>query len=214
MKADLAAHYIPVEHSAAGGWPTWLRGQARYRVAAPAILATARPASQRQCRFRLLTLQAKAPSLMSGALEQGRFAALNHLLLQSEAYAKFLESQMRDIEETMDQATEAGPSTQQGKAGGKRGRGDAGTAAAKRAKSSLTPTQRLLPLLKADLRDYQIRGVKWLISLYENGVNGILADQMGLGKTVSASRSRGPWSPAMTHICVHLRITSAAGPAY
>jgi hypothetical protein len=26
--------------------------------------------------------------------------------------------------------------------------------------------------------------VKWLISLYQNGLNGILADQMGLGKTV------------------------------
>lgn len=28
------------------------------------------------------------------------------------------------------------------------------------------------------LRDYQIRGLNWLISLYENGVNGILADEM------------------------------------
>jgi hypothetical protein len=26
--------------------------------------------------------------------------------------------------------------------------------------------------------------VTWLISLYQNGLNGILADQMGLGKTV------------------------------
>ena len=29
-----------------------------------------------------------------------------------------------------------------------------------------------------------MRGVKWLIALYVNGLNGILADQMGLGKTV------------------------------
>lgn len=28
------------------------------------------------------------------------------------------------------------------------------------------------------LRDYQIRGLNWLISLYENGINGILADEM------------------------------------
>jgi ATP-dependent DNA helicase len=34
------------------------------------------------------------------------------------------------------------------------------------------------------MRDYQLKGVKWLISLYQNGLNGILADQMGLGKTV------------------------------
>lgn len=28
------------------------------------------------------------------------------------------------------------------------------------------------------LRDYQIRGLNWMISLYENGINGILADEM------------------------------------
>lgn len=28
------------------------------------------------------------------------------------------------------------------------------------------------------LRDYQTRGLNWLISLYENGINGILADEM------------------------------------
>lgn len=27
-------------------------------------------------------------------------------------------------------------------------------------------------------------GLNWLISLYEIGINGILADQMGLGKTI------------------------------
>ncbi|CAA6657592.1 unnamed protein product [Spirodela intermedia] len=31
---------------------------------------------------------------------------------------------------------------------------------------------------------YQLKGVKWLISLWQNGLNGILADQMGLGKTI------------------------------
>ena len=34
------------------------------------------------------------------------------------------------------------------------------------------------------MRGYQLKGVKWLVSLYQNGLNGILADQMGLGKTV------------------------------
>ena len=34
------------------------------------------------------------------------------------------------------------------------------------------------------LKDYQMVGVNWLISLYELGINGILADQMGLGKTI------------------------------
>ena len=50
-----------------------------------------------------------------------------------------------------------------------------------------------------ELRDYQLKGVEWLASLYENGLNGILADEMynlfsilhhfntanrGLGKTI------------------------------
>ena len=29
-----------------------------------------------------------------------------------------------------------------------------------------------------EMRDYQIRGLNWMISLYENGINGILADEM------------------------------------
>ena len=29
------------------------------------------------------------------------------------------------------------------------------------------------------LKDYQLEGVRWLLSLYENGVSGILADEMG-----------------------------------
>lgn len=43
----------------------------------------------------------------------------------------------------------------------------------------------LVPLLTGgQLKQYQIKGVKWLISLWQNGLNGILADQMGLGKTI------------------------------
>ena len=37
------------------------------------------------------------------------------------------------------------------------------------------------------LKDYQLEGVRWLVSLYENGVSGILADEMGLGKTIQVS---------------------------
>ena len=28
------------------------------------------------------------------------------------------------------------------------------------------------------MRDYQVRGLNWMIGLYENGINGILADEM------------------------------------
>ncbi|KAJ1615063.1 brahma-like protein [Cryptosporidium canis] len=34
------------------------------------------------------------------------------------------------------------------------------------------------------LREYQMKGLEWLVSLYNNNLNGILADAMGLGKTV------------------------------
>lgn len=43
----------------------------------------------------------------------------------------------------------------------------------------------VVPLLTGGkLKSYQLKGVKWLISLWQNGLNGILADQMGLGKTI------------------------------
>lgn len=44
--------------------------------------------------------------------------------------------------------------------------------------------QALVPLIQGELRDYQLKGVKWMVSLWSNGINGILGDQMGLGKTV------------------------------
>lgn len=38
--------------------------------------------------------------------------------------------------------------------------------------------------IKGEMRDYQIDGLNWLVSLHDNGINGILADDMGLGKTL------------------------------
>lgn len=37
---------------------------------------------------------------------------------------------------------------------------------------------------KGSLKEYQLKGLKWLDSLYIQGINGILADEMGLGKTI------------------------------
>lgn len=37
-------------------------------------------------------------------------------------------------------------------------------------------------MLSVTLKDYQLKGLRWLASLYEQGINGILADEMGLGK--------------------------------
>lgn len=52
-----------------------------------------------------------------------------------------------------------------------------------------------------ELRDYQLRGIRWLASLFVNGINGILADQMGLGKTVQT----------IGMLC-HLRSKAILGP--
>lgn len=39
-------------------------------------------------------------------------------------------------------------------------------------------------LLHGSLRDYQQVGVEWLANLHRKHLNGILADETGLGKTV------------------------------
>ncbi|KAI5070128.1 hypothetical protein GOP47_0014471 [Adiantum capillus-veneris] len=39
-------------------------------------------------------------------------------------------------------------------------------------------------LIGGKLREYQMNGLRWMVSLYNNNLNGILADEMGLGKTV------------------------------
>lgn len=40
--------------------------------------------------------------------------------------------------------------------------------------------------VKADLRDYQKKGIQWLQMLHHYGFGGVLADDMGLGKTLQA----------------------------
>ena len=81
------------------------------------------------------------------------------------------------------QFDEPEPAAAVGSKRGKQAKG--GSSSAKKAKTEAKrPTQALLPNIKGDLRPYQLKGVGWLISLWTNGLNGILADQMGLGKTV------------------------------
>lgn len=45
----------------------------------------------------------------------------------------------------------------------------------------------LIDIKAGEMRDYQIRGLNWMISLYENGINGILADEMVSWQTNCAS---------------------------
>ncbi|OVA18695.1 SNF2-related [Macleaya cordata] len=143
-------------------------------------------------------------------LNDTQFNKLDELLTQTKLYSEFLLEKMEDItfdgaEET--QKEEAVPK-KRGR-GGKRKKAtnQYNTRKAQKAvaamlsrsqegidpeDANLTEEQRvekeqaaLVPLLTGGtLKSYQIKGVKWLISLWQNGLNGILADQMGLGKTI------------------------------
>ena len=52
----------------------------------------------------------------------------------------------------------------------------------------------LNPKLNVTLKDYQKRGLSWLIDMENNGKNGIfgglLCDEMGLGKTLGIDKKR------------------------
>jgi superfamily II DNA or RNA helicase len=70
--------------------------------------------------------------------------------------------------------------------------------------------------LRAELRDYQVEGCRWLLRLAAWGAGGCLADDMGLGKTVQAlavllSRARlGPsLVVAPTSVCLNWREEAA-----
>lgn len=39
-------------------------------------------------------------------------------------------------------------------------------------------------LIGGTLKNYQLEGLQWLVSLYNNNLSGILADEIGLGKTI------------------------------
>ncbi len=51
---------------------------------------------------------------------------------------------------------------------------------------STTTQKPSYPLLRATLRPYQQLGVEWLYTLYQNGLSGLLSDDMGVGKTHQA----------------------------
>ncbi|KAK9815465.1 hypothetical protein WJX72_004092 [[Myrmecia] bisecta] len=112
-------------------------------------------------------------------LDDKRFKQLDELLNQTDLYTRFLSEQMEHIENSTVEEAQQAPA----KAGTKR-KGGRHVAAGPKKRKPGSATKELLPLVEGELRDYQLKGVKWLVSLYQNGLNGILADQMGLGKTV------------------------------
>jgi ATP-dependent DNA helicase len=125
----------------------------------------------------------------SVVLEKAKYAQLDKLLDQSKLYTQFLTEQMNVAEQYTMKSAET-----QAKKKKKTGKKDEAL--------SLEETAReLCPGFAGSLRDYQLKGVQWLISLYQNGLNGILADQMGLGKTVQT----------IAFLC-HMRSKGVVGP--
>jgi len=126
------------------------------------------------------TAQKKPAELSSSAI-----ANLDCLLDKASIFSKFLHERIHEsllqtsVEESP--ASKKRPAAQDATPKKKR------TVAPPSASKTPEPSSALLPSAFRDstrLRDYQVAGIKWLISLYENGLNGILADEMGLGKTV------------------------------
>ncbi|MED6155675.1 ATP-dependent DNA helicase ddm1 [Stylosanthes scabra] len=142
-------------------------------------------------------------------LTETQFNKLDELLTQTKLYSEFLLEKMDDITLNVgEQENEAEEKVVgRGRASKRKAASQCNTRKAKRAvvamltrsKESvkiedinMTEEERtekeqkeLMPLLTGGkLKSYQLKGVKWLISLWQNGLNGILADQMGLGKTI------------------------------
>ena len=57
------------------------------------------------------------------------------------------------------------------------------------------------PGLTGIMKSYQLEGFSWLVGLFENGLNGILADETGLGKTIQTIA-----------FFAHMRAKGASGP--
>ncbi|KVI08839.1 ATP-dependent DNA helicase DDM1 [Cynara cardunculus var. scolymus] len=142
-------------------------------------------------------------------LSETQFTKLDELLTQTQLYSEFLLEKMDDITkngltedvvEVKEEKKRVRGSKRKAASNYNRGKAKKAVAAMLTRSEEGTPSKdinlskeekaekeqaELVPLLTGGkLKPYQIKGVKWLISLWQNGLNGILADQMGLGKTI------------------------------
>uniref|UniRef100_M8BCQ9 Lymphoid-specific helicase n=1 Tax=Aegilops tauschii TaxID=37682 RepID=M8BCQ9_AEGTA len=111
-----------------------------------------------------------------------RVSKLDELLTKTQLFSEFLLERMEQItDKAVEVKDEEEPVEEQ-----KKGRGRKRKAKAKPKYNdmdhwSFSLVRHYVNLL---LLLTMIKGIKWLISLWQNGLNGILADQMGLGKTI------------------------------
>lgn len=134
-----------------------------------------------------------------------RNSQLDFLLNRAKEYSDFISNDIQELQEGMQAEALAAAAKAEKK--NKKSKQDGGKKK-KRKKNNGEPTEGEMALGKAQetyskskaaaamkpifiqpknlangctLKDYQLEGVRWLVSLYENGVSGILADEMGLG---------------------------------
>ncbi|KAK6258363.1 SNF2 [Theobroma cacao] len=140
-------------------------------------------------------------------LNDTQFTRLDELLTQTQMYSEFLLEKMEDITFIGAEPEAEAPQKKRGRGSKRRAANQYNNRKAKRAVAAMLTRSKeaektedvnlteeekiekeqreLVPLLTGGkLKSYQLKGVKWLISLWQNGLNGILADQMGLGKTI------------------------------
>ncbi|RCV41152.1 hypothetical protein SEVIR_9G111000v4 [Setaria viridis] len=143
---------------------------------------------------------------------EARYSKLDELLTKTQLFSEFLLEKMDQIaDEVVEPQAEEPPAEEKKKGRGRKRKANAAPQyndkKAKTAVAAMLTRSReerladdcnlseeerwkkeqanLVPLMTGGkLKSYQIKGVKWLISLWQNGLNGILADQMGLGKTI------------------------------
>ena len=154
---------------------------------------------------------------------QERFKRLSFLLEKSSAYANILHSQM-DVVKSKSKAAISKRSGERGTNKRSRGRGHGGPSQLSKRRKVVESDEEEDSDLKESferpgeanfqqpslftggtLKDYQLDGVAWMVSLYENGISGILgklrpvttslwcllpnlsADEMGLGKVKTSA---------------------------
>ncbi|KAL4065609.1 SNF2 family N-terminal domain-containing protein [Scleroderma yunnanense] len=120
-----------------------------------------------------------------------RFSRLERLLEKSFTYSQLLGEQMDKEKQTsaLRAAVAASKpvSTRKRQRGRKRARVDDEPEETKPTVDASAPRPKYIQpslITGAQLKDYQLEGVEWMVSLDKNGVSGILADEMGLGKTL------------------------------
>jgi len=157
--------------------------------------------------------------LVFSALQESQ---LDHLLSKASEYSSFISQDLQEIQDHLTQTArkklekaEKKSKKRGGGGGGKRGskrakKNDGSAAALKSAqeKHALNSSGEKPVFMQPSnlapgcvLKEYQLEGVRWLVSLFENGISGILADEMGLGKTIQ-----------VISMIAHLLTMNVAGP--